>query len=250
MTRTDWTIKEIEQMTADQAESMALSKENIKGFDVYFVDFGGYFGYSCLVFKDNHHIVYAGDYELHHRHDVEAGRDLKEVYTKRLNDILFTEEEIAETPKTYKEFLNKQYFLNNYYGDLEDHISMFDVDKKEEYEKNKENLIYNKVSFGYYYNAEFVKHHKELWKKLIEANKTNEDNFEYMKSAFLYEMFNHEYGISWQGNWDVLSCFGNIEYTDSSNDLENYFEQLGFNDVKKRAFAAAQKEYYKATENW
>lgn len=250
MVKTEWTIKEIEQMTVDQAESMALSKENIKGFDIYFVDFGGYFGYSCLVFKDNHHIVYAGDYELHHRYDVEAGRDLKEIYTKRLNNILFTEEEISEPSKSYQEYLNKRYFLSNYYNDMEDHISIFDTDRKDEYEANKEKMTYNPVGFGYYYNAEFVKHHKELWGKLIKANENNENDFEYMKSAFLREMYNHEYGINWQGNWDVLSCFGNIEYTDSSNDLEIYFEQLGFDDTKKRAFAAAQKEYYKATENW
>ncbi len=31
---------------------------------------------------------------------------------------------------------------------------------------------------------------------------------EFAEAAFLYEMDNHEYAINWDGDWDVLNCFG------------------------------------------
>ena len=41
-------------------------------------------------------------------------------------------------------------------------------------------------------------------KELNEAMKDPE----FAKSAFRYEMDNHEYAINWEGDADVLSCFG------------------------------------------
>ena len=62
----EWDIHRIEALSEHEAQTMALDTEAIKAHSVYFVDFGGYFGYSCLVFRNGHHIYYANDYELHH----------------------------------------------------------------------------------------------------------------------------------------------------------------------------------------
>ncbi len=47
--------------------------------------------------------------------------------------------------------------------------------------------------------------------------------------AFKYEMRNHEYAINEQGDWDVCSVFGDVEYAyDKSG--EDYLKELGFAD--------------------
>lgn len=45
----NYTIDMIQAMTETDAAAIALEKLDVKGHTVYLVDFGGYFGYSCLV---------------------------------------------------------------------------------------------------------------------------------------------------------------------------------------------------------
>ena len=72
------------------------------------------------------------------------------------------------------------------------------------------------------------------------------DNFDYWKDAILTEMFNHEYGINWQADYDVLSAFGNPEWRrGDKNTLEAWFKDVGFNAKQKKAYASAKEEYYK-----
>lgn len=71
---------------------------------------------------------------------------------------------------------------------------------------------------------------------------------EFAEDAFLYEMNNHEYGINCQANYDVLSCFGTIEWVESDNPKE-YFEQLGFEKENRNAFMRARKRYFKSHKN-
>ena len=57
--------------------------------------------------------------------------------------------------------------------------------------------------------------------------------------AFYYEMANHEYHINWQGDYDVLSCFGKITYSDDIDAREKYFDELGFEPQTRRAYKTA-----------
>jgi hypothetical protein len=77
-----------------------------------------------------------------------------------------------------------------------------------------------------------------------------QDDYEYNKEAFLYEMRNHEYGINWQADYDVLSVFGNISYCGEScsNELENYFDQLKFSETRRRAYRDARRKYFAETD--
>ena len=119
----NWTIKDIEAMTEETAKEMAIETMVIKEHHVYFVDFGGYFGYSTLVFKNNHHIHYANDYQLHHYH--ETTEELKKIYINRLHNILFTESEILEPLHSYDEYNQKSRYLRNYYGMQQEYITIF-----------------------------------------------------------------------------------------------------------------------------
>ena len=52
-------INEIESLTWDQAQKLAMEIVKIKGHDVILADLGEYFGYSALVFKNGEHIYFA-----------------------------------------------------------------------------------------------------------------------------------------------------------------------------------------------
>lgn len=241
----EWFITDIESITEEQARKIANDTKEIKGYNIYFIDFEGYFGFSYVVFKNGHHIHYANDYELHHKGKSKI--ELKVLYINKINNILFTEEEIAEPIKDYEEYNRKRYFLHNYYGMQVDYISIFGNPKEHpNFEEEIKGMTYNPVAFAYMPDAEFVKHHIELCDILNTERERMSENYEYLKSAFLYEMHNHEYGINWQADYDTLSAFYNVEYHDC--DLEAYFNELNFTDLQKKAYLDARSQYFKETE--
>ena len=251
----EWNIDSIQSITEKEAQKMALEQTEIKGHNIYFVDFGECFGYSKLVFKDGHHIYFANDYELHHRGNSyckgKTREELKEWYIQGANNILFTEEEIAEPLTDYTEYDLKSKFLHNYYGMRTDYVSIFGKvtdETQKEFDRKTKTMTYNPIAFAYMPDAEFVKHHIELYKTLEKAKEDMSNNYEYLKSAYLYEMHNHEYGINWQADYDTLSCFGNIEY--HGYDLDAYFKELNFTDLQKQAYLDAKQQYFKETENY
>ena len=54
---------------------------------------------------------------------------------------------------------------------------------------------------------------------------------EFAEAAFLYEMDNHEYAINWDGDADVLSCFGMDEH-----DLRDWGLQLVYDVARRKHF--------------
>lgn len=240
------TIKDIEALTQQQAAAMAESVQDIKGHQVYFVDFGGYFGFSALVYADGQPIIYANDYELHH--SGKSRDELRELYRRKLSGKLFTVEEL-QTVNSYDEYTAKSHYIRNYYAMRRPYISAFFIGsdaERAEREKKTEKMVFSPVFMAYYApeNADFVKRGAELLRGLDEAEQRNKENEEYWKSAFLSEMYNHEYGINWQADYDVISCFGNCSNVEDYTDAEKLFSAAGFNEVQKAAYLAARREYY------
>lgn len=62
-----------------------------------------------------------------------------------------------------------------------------------------------------------------------ELRKLMASDLDFARDAFEYEMFNHEYPINWQGDWDVASCFGSVEYSEEKSGAD-YLRELGFGD--------------------
>lgn len=245
-----WLISDIDGITEEKAKEMAVEEMEIKGHNIYFINFDGYFGFSYVVFKNNHHIRFANDYELHHKGKTKE--ELKELYINKINNILFTEEELAEPLTDYLEYERKRLFLNNYYGMQVDHISIFGKvteETQKEFDNKTKTMTYNPVAFAYMPDANFVKHHIELYNTLNKVKEDMSNNYDYLKSAYLYEMHNHEYGINWQADWDTLSAiYGNIKYHDCN--LQAYFDELNFTDLQKKAYLDARTQYFKETENY
>lgn len=248
-TTKDYTIHDIEALTEEQAKSLAIEVAVIKGHQVYFVDFGGYFGYSTLVFADGHYIKYANDYELHHKN--KSRGELRKFYINSLNKKLFTDDEM-ETIIDYQDKKAKEYYIRNYYGERRDNISMFFCGSDKEREKLKkktETMIFSPVFFAYYdkKDADFVSRGEKLLSS-IEKAECQKDNTEYWESAFLHEMFNHEYGINWQGDFDVCSCFGDCSRVRNYEDIEELFNACNFNDMQRIAYMEAKHKYMKESK--
>jgi hypothetical protein len=242
-----WTIHEIEALTEDEARALSLETVSIKGHTVYLVDLGGYFKYSALVFHSGRHIYYANQYELHFNgYNREA---LRSRFIEILNSKLFTDEEITGPLHSYTEYTNKAYFIRNYYPMRKEYISNFFIGPESErlkILKKTETMLFSPLAMAWFDPKEkpFVDHMHALHKSLAEKRNAMETDPEYLKNAILHEMYNHEYGINWQGNWDVLSCFGTIRFNESDNPVP-YFDQLKWTDSQRAAFWAARAQYNK-----
>lgn len=258
MNRTEfkqWTIRDIESISEITAATLAEEKAVIKEHDIYFIDFPGYFGYSCVVFRDGHHIHYANDYALHHRDKTK--NELREMYESSLNGKLFTEQELAEPLKSYSEYRAKSNFLQNYYGMRRDYLSMFriihnDAEEKEYEREKKKYPVVDPVSYAYYreQDRDFVRRHVELVAQLEQAMDATKNDYDYQKSAFYYEMGNHEYHINYyQADWDTLSAFGKIEWHgDGAAAREKYFDELDFNEIQRKAYMDARRDFLRDAE--
>lgn len=251
LTKRVWHIDDIQAMTEDDAKSFALDTMQIKGHSVYFVDFGGYFKYSALVFADGMHIYYANEYELHHSFEKLDHAGLKARYIKALNHKLFTEEEFVEPLRDYDDYQAKAYFLHNYYGMRRPNETIFHINpspaEEAAFRKKVAAMTFNPVCFAYYEDKAFVEHCIVLHVALEKAWSKRQNDFEVMRDAFIREMYDHEYSINWQADFDTLSAFGNIEWRDGdyTKALHSYFDQLGFTDTQRNAYFAARKEYYR-----
>lgn len=72
---------------------------------------------------------------------------------------------------------------------------------------------------------------------------------EFAEGAFYYEMCNHEYGINWEGDWDVCSCFGDCEYGEDKSGVD-YLREMGYGEDVCKAYQNAKRKYNKmAIEN-
>ena len=244
------TITKIVALKESEVQKMESEKFTIKGFAVYLVDLGVHFGYSALVYKNNHQIKHANYYQLHHADKTKE--ELKKLYLEEMKRRLFTEEEIGEPLKSYDEFDRKRDFLVNLYGLQVDYVSFFygyhTEAERQEYLKQTEGMYRNKIGYCWMYDKDFVEKHGKLYESLCNAKKHAMENFDYCKSAFLHEMYNHEYGINWQADWDVLSCFTKIAYKDEGT--MEYLARTDFTDMQKKAYLAAKSEYFKKSKEW
>lgn len=198
------TISKIEKLTETEVLGKALEIFNIKGFTCIFVEFEGVFGYSMLVFKNNHHIYYANEYELHHPY--KSKKQLKEMYVDNLRQKLYTDEELMDECKAYKEYQLKSRFVTNYWIQQYDHISMFEIN--EHPTEFKARMKYqNSYCYCWNDNEEIVRIAKKYsyhLKQEFEKLKSQQTTFREMIS---YELSNHEcvHTCDWQ---ECLSALG------------------------------------------
>ena len=65
--------------------------------------------------------------------------------------------------------------------------------------------------------------------------------------AFEYEMYNHEYPINWEGDYDVATCFGHADFAENKSG-EDYLREMGYNDDVVKQWYAARKKVINSRE--
>lgn len=211
-TNKDYTISDIENLTYDQAKEMAIETLNIKGHDCLLVDFGGYFGYSILVFKNKRHIRYANNYELHNEWLVkEKGKEaLKEYYIKKLNEILFTEAELLKPVNDYDEYKRKDYFLRNYWIMRYDYLSIFGIGEEAQIEFDRQKKfypVYDQFSFCYVKDEEIINEQAKYMSNIENEYKKLKGDLDKFREMISYELANHEACITGEAD-DTLDALG------------------------------------------
>ena len=242
------TISEIQSLDENSVKAMAKEAIEIKGHTVYLVDLGGYFGYSSLVFSDGRHIYHANDYALHHGDRKDDAQYLRNWYVKTMNCKLFTEDELRTPSEDYSEREAKEFYLHNYYPMKREYQTMFgSFDKAAEwYKLDKESAIFSPIAFAYFKpeDRQFVEHLTELYEAFKACNDPLRD-YAHAKEAFEHEMWNHEYAINWQGDYDVISCFAKVSYKGDGTEID----QTGWTEEIKRAYHDAANHVLKKSNN-
>ncbi len=207
----NYNIDDIEKLTIEEARQMALDTMEIKEHECIFVDFGGYFGYSVLVFKNGKHIHYADDFELHHDYIVKENEKeaLKQWYIELLNHKLFTEAELLEEVTSYDEYEKKTYFLRNYWIMRYDYLSIFGGGDN----AKPDFPFYDPVSFCYVADEKIIKTQTEIMEHLEAAYEKLKNNAETFREMVSSELANHE---------ACITC----DYTDALGALGMCFEEL------------------------
>jgi hypothetical protein len=86
-------------------------------------------------------------------------------------------------------------------------------------------------------DSDFARHIQDLYDAFSVANDPLRD-YEHAYKAFLYEMYNHEYAISWQGDWEVIRCFANVD----GYSADDMLPKTGWSDEIKRAYRDASRK--------
>ena len=257
-------IQDIEEMTEQDirtAYAPNFEAVPVKGYTVYLVDVAGRFGYSMIVFGDGRQIVWANDYELHHDFYMKSHTraDLRELYIKKANSQLYTEEELAQPLKDYHDFERRRRYISELLPLKRDFVSIFcfcaTVKEKEERKKElKAHPVACHSALGYFTEAdkEFAMHIDDLMVDLVTHLENTKNDYDYNFTAFYYELGNHEYHINtYQGDWDTLSAFGQIPWRGQGAEARaQYYKDLSFTETQVKAFEDARKKFLKdAGEN-
>lgn len=218
------TISEIKALTYDEARIMAIEETKIKGFDCVFVDLGGGFKYSVLVFKNVKHIYYADDYELHH--PGKTKEELHKMYVDMLKNKLFTDEEMLGEIKSYDEYRRKEYFLRNYWIMQFDYVSIFAISeegKKAVEIGRKTHPYFNPVSFCYVKDKSIVEMSKRVLSHLTNEYIKLGKNLDIFREMIAYELANHEACITCSYD-EALNALG-LKYNELSSEKREIVRQ-------------------------
>lgn len=205
---------EIESLDEKTADKYAFMKRiGFKGcFNLYFVDFAGYFGKSMLVYRNGHQIKYANDYELHHhlgwhrdwrskevRYEFFGNYNLIKSYLAKAKNTLFSDEEIFnEKIRSYDEYTRKLHYVINNAVLAFDHVTAIYITKEQEAEINEKlarlkNPVMAPMPIWSYVEGQEIADYlrnlfnaiKSQYHRLLEDNKV-------FREAISYELANHE----------------------------------------------------------
>lgn len=206
------------QLTYEQIEEAAIKSINIKGFECFFVNLGQNVGYSMLVFKNKRYIYHANEYQRYGYCDVTDADQLFDFYVKELNDGLFTDEEMSEISYTRNEYVQKKYFLENYFI-LQFHRlpTYYDIIPKEIYQMLKIQFPYLCDVCRCYVDSQEIVDQANKYKENLEKSLKNMENNHKLLRRIISEKIQKEDMIKFMSPIMLLSSIG-IHYHDLTED--------------------------------
>lgn len=211
-------ITNIEKLTYEEAQKLAIETMRIKDHTCIFTELGESFGYSILVFKNEKQIYYANDYELHHAWLVrEQGKEaLRDFYIKEMQNKLYTDDELLQDIKSYDEYNKKSYFLRNYWIMRYDYLTAFAIGKKNQEkleEDKKEYPFFNPISFCYVKDKNIIKNQLIYLNHIVEEFDKLKSSNDTFREMIRHELANHE---------ACITC----DYTEALNSLGIEYDEL------------------------
>lgn len=107
--------------------------------------------------------------------------------------------------------------------------------------------IYALGSGGYYRksDADIVR----AWFKQEDELPELMKDHDFAVDAFIYELGNHEYHINhYQGDWEVLGCFYNVEWLGDGASTADYLNSLDIPECVKAYYVEAVSKFLKMAE--
>lgn len=238
-------IREIESLCEEWVAKHATESTEVKGYMVYFIDLGGYFGKSAMVFANGMNINHAHDYQLHH--PTMDDEELRDWYVRTMRNKLFTREELVSLCPSYDEEQRRLYNIANVYSQRRPYVSIWG-DKDEEWRETYGFTHYSECAFAWYRDEAF---RDELDALFEEARKACEESHDadYMRKAFAYQMSNFEYGLSMDKDYEVIDCFQKVRYIPYGT-TEEYLAETGWSDEWKDAYREAKRMQYRAIDEY
>lgn len=87
--------------------------------------------------------------------------------------------------------------------------------------------------------------------KVDEMKRDFIEDYEQAYDAFMYEMGDLAYPVNWEGDWDVLSCFGLndgvCEY-EVGKGADEYMDAMGLSSVTKAAYHDARGDFLRIAD--
>ncbi len=227
----DMTITEIRALTLEDLRNFETEIISVKEHNCYFVDLGGAFGYSVLVFKNKKHIYFANDYQLHHQS--KTLEELKQWYIDTLNRKLFTEAELMENVTSYDNYTSKRHYLANYWIMQFNHISPFYIGKpSEEQEKAKEKMLFCRTCYSYVEDKSIIDRANKLMNNIEKSYNELQKDDEVFRKMISYELANHEAGYTGECG-DTLYYLG-LKFDELSEPRQKIVKQELSNLIEKR----------------
>lgn len=212
------TRNEFERLTEQQAQEMALKVIKLNGFISYIGEDnnGSFIEMNCNTYYNGKRI----EHITHPDYVVDIRNDLKKYskyVLKQLKIKTFSPKQLKSV-KDYEDYNNKRSYIFNIMPQLFDSISIF---------SSKNDLQEKGIKLNEYKYSGCITH---LFKNKNDADKVNDElaklenlyqasiynDIKKFEEAVIYEMFNHETPIDWDGWTPALNALG-IAYDQCDN---------------------------------
>lgn len=195
------TRNEIEKMTESQIKEIALYTINQNNFTSYIVEaYNGTFNeLTCNTYYNSKYIDYITypDYV----HNIKGLEAYIKYVKKQLSEKTFNDAELTII-KSYKDFRNKIDYIINIMPQKFESISIYNINA------NNTNYKYKAVSNLFKYEQDAIKicESYENLKELYFNKLLSDDAF--LNEACIYEFYNHESPIDWEGIKPAMRTIG------------------------------------------